>query len=64
MAEVTFTGRVEPEPDDGGMALTAEIGDEGEFFVRLQSWSNDKRHPTMDALRGKIVRVTVEVVGE
>ena len=43
------------------------------FFVRLQSWQPAKaeadprvrrviRHPTMDALTGKKVRVTVEVI--
>lgn len=52
--------------EDGGQAqITALDGDseaEEGFFVRLQSWSPDKRHPVMDRLRGRKVRVTVEVI--
>lgn len=49
----------------------ADPGDvDNGFFVRLQSWSEltkDHRtteHPFMDAIRGRYVRVTVEVIDD
>lgn len=50
--------------EDGGMAIISEVApvNDDAFFVRLQSWSEDKQHTTMGRLIGKRVRVTVEVV--
>jgi hypothetical protein len=48
-----------------------DVGDEDNgFFVRLQSWSEITKqhripeHPFMDAIRGRLVRVTVEIIEE
>lgn len=58
------TGVVEVESEDDGQALIAEISDGADegLFVRLQSWSESRHHPAMDEMRGKRVRVTVEIV--
>ena len=61
--------------EDGGAAQIAEIdtplqsetphiGDES-FFVRLHSWNESKppQHPVMDRIKGKKVRITIEVYG-
>lgn len=57
-AEVTY--------QDSGQAAIIEIleagGEEGRF-VRLQSWRTETSvHPFIDALAGRHVRVTVEVI--
>ena len=54
----------EPDRDDGGRALIQQFDDAADdgLFVRLQSWSEKKEHPAMEALIGKRVRITVEVV--
>lgn len=61
---LTFEGVVEAAVEDGGCARISEniLGSDPEMFVRLQSWSDDKRHPMMDFFEGKRVRVTVEVL--
>ncbi len=52
--------------EDSGCAKIIEVSDEREEgpFVRLQSWSEQKppQHPELDALLGKNIRVTVEVL--
>ena len=59
-------GTVEIKEEDGGQAMIATIEDErvDEFFVRLQSWSEEspRRHTVMRSLAGKRVRVTVETI--
>lgn len=59
IAEVS--GTVALKREDGGQALIAEIGgdEDEEFFVRLQSWSDDRKHPVLEPLAGKTVRVVV-----
>jgi len=32
------------------------------LFVRIQSWSNEKKHPAFEQLLGKRVRVTIETL--
>lgn len=57
--------------EDGGCAAVAEIndwaegdGDDG-WFVRVQSWSEDgTNHALVESLRGRRVRVTIEVLPE
>lgn len=52
--------------EDGGRALITQPdivqGDRGDdgFFLRLQSWSEDKEHPTLLALLGRRLRITIE----
>jgi hypothetical protein len=59
--------------EDGGMALILEddfkptpeaiaAGYDACFFVRLQSWDEEKRHALMKTLLGNKVRVTVELL--
>jgi hypothetical protein len=57
-------GTVEIKEEDGGQAMIATIEDENvpEFFLRLQSWSEERRHIVMRSLAGKRVRVTVETI--
>ena len=57
-------GTVEIKEEDGGQAMIATIEDENvpEFFLRLQSWSEERRHIVMRHLAGKRVRVTVETI--
>ena len=68
-----FEGPAEIEVDDGGQALIVDLdgehdrdniryNEDGGFFVRVQSWSSSKVHPEMDVLRGRRIRVTVEVI--
>ena len=55
--------------EDNGCALIADIDeevtipDDDSFFVRLQSWSVAKppQHKTLEALKGRKVRITIEV---
>lgn len=71
MIPIVLEGVVKPKVEDGGQAQIAEIGGESDdyadgesgMFVRIQSWcEGGKHHPEMDAIRGKRVRVTIEVV--
>lgn len=39
----------------------ADGEDEG-LFVKIQSWSDSGKHPDMDKLKGKRIRVTVEII--
>jgi hypothetical protein len=57
--------------EDGGQAVIVELDTaedemhvpEGEgMFVRLQSWSERKRHAEIEQFIGKRVRVTVELI--
>lgn len=53
--------------EDGGCALIFEGDESGEtlgdgcFFVRLQSWDDNGTHPLMNSLKGKKIKVTVEI---
>ena len=64
--KVVVEGTVAITEEDGGQAMIAAIEDENvpEFFVRLQSWSEEspRRHTVMRSLAGKRVRVTVETI--
>lgn len=51
---------------DGGQAMIIEFsgggaGDDG-VFVRVHSWDSTRQHDLLDSLRGRRVRVTVEIV--
>jgi hypothetical protein len=67
---IVITGQVwSMSKEDGGAALIADVDSEtesstdGSFFVRLQSWNETTRkHETLESLRGKKVRITVEVL--
>ena len=59
--KLLLRGVIRPKSEDGGQALIAEIAeDEIEVFVRLQSWDETKKHPTLSPLVGKYVQITVE----
>jgi len=62
--KVVLEGTVDTTEEDSGQAMIAQIEDErvDEFFVRLQSWSEERRHIVMRSLAGKRVRVTVETI--
>jgi len=62
--KVVVEGTVAITEEDGGQAMIAAIEDENvpEFFVRLQSWSEARRHIVIRSLAGKRVRVTVETI--
>ena len=61
--KIVLEGIVEPTSEDGGQALIARIEDVySEFFIQLQSWSEERRHVLMRVLTGKRVRVTVETI--
>jgi len=63
--KVVVEGTVAITEEDGGQAIIAAIEDDGaapEFFVRLQSWSEARRHIVIRSLAGKRVRVTVETI--
>jgi hypothetical protein len=57
---IQVTGKVELKFEDSRQAAIAEIGEDDGFFVRLQSWSEDKTHPILERLAGKKVRITIE----
>lgn len=53
--------------EDSGCAQIYSVVDlndcEGDgMFVKIQSWSDDGKHPEMDKLVGKRIRVTVEII--
>jgi len=66
--KIILTGRIPKKvlSEDGGQALITELivqksnGSDGSFFVRLQSWNKNCVHETMEFLRGKPVKVTIE----
>ena len=64
--KVVLEGTVDTTEEDSGQAMIAHIEDDrvDEFFVRLQSWSEEspRRHTVMRSLAGKRVRVTVETI--
>ena len=71
MDPIIITGTVNDiSIEDGGAAKIADLDDmlvNGEehspFFVRLQSWDDLAfNHETLDAMHGKKVRITVEVL--
>ena len=70
---IVITGTVSTtmSKEDGGAALigdlddhnTVTVPDDKSFFVRLQSWNDDTfQHHTLESLRGKKVRITIEVL--
>lgn len=60
--QIVFFGVVEYESEDSGQALIATLPRNGEMFVRLQSWDETLKHVHAESLRGKTVRVTVELI--
>lgn len=74
MEPIILTGIVtNVESEDAGAAQIAYLEDlestgTEEFFVALHSWNDEfddsdkPMHPTMDALKGKKLRITVEVL--
>jgi len=52
--------------EDGGMAVIEDVGMDGVedngIFVRVQSWDETKKHKEFNALIGKRVRVTIEII--
>jgi hypothetical protein len=74
MEPIIITGTVTNiETEDSGAAQIAylensESTGSAEFFIGLHSWNDNfnetdqPMHPTMDALAGKKIRITVEVL--
>lgn len=61
------TSGVVPGADiqDDGQAMIVEINsDDPHFFIRLQSWDEDKQHPLMRSLVGKKIMVTLEIIDD
>jgi hypothetical protein len=61
----TMTGIVRDlDVEDSGQAVIGQIDStlQPEFFVRLQSWSEEGEHPTMLKLAGRNVKITVETI--
>ena len=54
--------------EDGGRALIvesdADIPSDENLFVRIQSWSDERRHLLLQSLAGKTVKITIETVDE
>lgn len=73
---IELTGKVsEAEKEDGGSALicnvcedtVADVEDDEEFFVRLQSWNEEpvpfnEKHVLLKSLAGKRVKISIEVI--
>jgi hypothetical protein len=58
-----LTGMMDISTEDGGCAKIGTIYTEnGCFFVRVQSWDEDKIHPEFSELVGKTLKVTIEVI--
>lgn len=60
-----------PDREDGGCAqitqpdILAVQGSDQELFVRLQSWTDDPRPSSHEALRGLLghkLRITIEII--
>ena len=65
-----FEGVVRWDSSDGGQALCCEtLEDPNEtdyvngLHVLLNSWDDKREHPQAETLRGKKIRVTVEIIG-
>ncbi len=63
---IVFHGVVEPYDEDSGQARICQIDDsesgDKHLFVRIQSWDPECKHPAMESMRGKKVKITVELV--
>lgn len=71
--KIVLEGRPEWSVEDGGCALVGRLEDEHpRVFVNIHSWSTFSvgrdvypgDHPEADALKGRLVRVTIETVEE
>jgi hypothetical protein len=65
--KIVFEGIAEAKHEDSGCALIYEVDSldkASDMFVRLQSWDKTGQHLEAMTLKGKKVRVTVEVVEE
>ena len=65
-AEVDFDPTL-LDVEDGGQAQIYTVFEPDDsngdgMFIRIQSWYDDGVHPDMDKLKGKRIRVTVEVL--
>lgn len=63
--ETAIFGLEDLRSEDGGCALIEDIEPKEEddcLFVRVQSWDETKEHKDFNALKGKRVRITIEVV--
>lgn len=68
--QIEITGLMPEEycREDGGQALIADLdymkwsGCDDAFFVRLHSYSEKAEHRTMDSLRNKHIKITIEVL--
>lgn len=69
---IIYTTEVNYDPtdldvEDSGQAQIYSVVDlnddeEDGMFIKIQSWSKSGKHPDMDRLKGKRIRVTVEVL--
>lgn len=65
MEKIVLESIAEFESEDGGQARIAEICEEKRsVYVRIISWSEDlpRKHPEVEKLNGKRVRVTIEMI--
>ena len=66
--QVVFEGVIDYSSEDWGQALiSAPLNSSShpeELFMRLQSWNQDGKHTSAECLRGKLVRVTLNVIEE
>lgn len=75
-AHFSFQGRLVCTTEDGGKAAIGEleeikkgeeitpVTDSDTLFVRIQSWDEKCKHPDMETIQNKKVKVTVEVIPE
>lgn len=52
----------EIDVEDSGTAKNWEMPSDFDLFVRVQSYADDRNHSEFDALIGKRVRITIEVI--
>lgn len=58
-------GSMDVAVEDSGKAKIGTIyGEEGNLFIRIQSWDEELKHEEFVQLEGKKVRVTIEVLEE
>ncbi len=55
------------DEEDGGRAQIYNVFDPNDddddgMFIRIQTWADSGKHPEMDKLVGKRIRVTVEII--
>lgn len=69
MSKFEFVGVINPDEEDGGRALIAEVESvdpDSHLFVRIQSWDEEQAisntHPEMNSMIGKKVKVTIEIL--